>query len=105
MYCLTVSYPKGEDTKFDFDYYRDTHIPLCARLLADHGYKGYVLRTEEGKGPGSGDLTYASIDLMFESAEQMQGGLAAAGAEINGDIPNYTNVKPRMSFGEIQVGG
>jgi hypothetical protein len=42
---------------------------------------------------------------MFESAEQMQGGLAAAGAEINGDIPNYTNVKPRMSFGEISVGG
>ncbi len=31
MYCLTVAYPKSEGTHFDLDYYRQTHIPLCAR--------------------------------------------------------------------------
>ncbi len=103
MYCLTVVYPKGENTHFDMAYYQDTHIPLCARLLADHGYKGYVLRLSEGKGPESADLNYATVDLVFESAEQLQNGLASAGAEINSDVPNYTNVKPRMSFGEITL--
>ena len=103
MYCLTVTYPKGEDTHFDFDYYRDTHIPLCESLFTDHGFCGTVLRTDQGKGPGSADLNYASVDLLFESAEHMQRALAAGGKEINGDIENYTNSKPQMSFSEISL--
>ena len=103
MFCLTVSYPKGEDTSFDLQYYRDTHIPLCQRLFGEHGLRGTVLRTAEGKAPGSGDLNHASIDLVFDSAEGLQAALAAGGKEVSADLVNYTNAKPRMSFSEISV--
>jgi len=103
MYCLTVSYPKAEGTSFDFEYYQQTHIPLCARLFGEHGYVGYTLRTEEGKGPGSGDLGYASIDLIFESREHLQAALAAGAAEVGADVANYTDTQPRMSFSEMSL--
>ncbi len=103
MYCLTVTYPKGEDTRFDHDYYVNSHIPLCERLFEDHGLCGNVLRTEQGRGPGSADLNHASIDLLFESAEQMQAALAAGGKEVSADIVNYTNATPQMSFSEVNV--
>ena len=103
MYCMTVEYPKTEGSRFDYDYYRDHHMPLCSRLFADHGFRGVVLRTGGGKGPGSGDLNWVSLDLIFDSVEQLQAALAAAGQEVTADVPNYTDVRPRMSFAEIAV--
>ncbi|NHN36578.1 EthD family reductase [Pseudomaricurvus alcaniphilus] len=103
MYCMTVDYPKTEGSEFNFDYYRDRHMPLCAQLFADYGYRGSVLRKAPGKGPGSGDLSWASLDVIFASKEQLQAGLAACGKQVADDVPNYTNVKPRMSFAEIEV--
>ena len=103
MYCMTVTYPVGDDTRFDMDYYRNTHVPLCARLFADYGFKGSVLRTDQGGAPGKGGQAYASVDLLFESAEQMGAGLAAHGKEISADIANYTNCAPGMSFSEVEV--
>jgi uncharacterized protein (TIGR02118 family) len=103
MYSLTVSYPKAEGSSFDLEYYQQTHIPLCGRLFADHGYLGFVLRTDEGKGPGSADLNHASIDLIFESREQLQAALAAGGPEVTADVVNYTDARPRMSFSEMSL--
>jgi uncharacterized protein (TIGR02118 family) len=103
MYCLTVSYPKDDNSTFDHEYYTASHIPLCQRLFGEHGLRGTVLRTAEGKGPGSGDLNHASIDLVFDSVEGLQAALAAGGKDVTADIVNYTNAKPRMSFGEIKL--
>jgi len=103
MYCLTVTYPLGEDTHFDHDYYHDKHMPMCAQLLADHGYLGTVVRNGPGKAPGSSDLDYVSVDLLFEDKEHLQVGLAAAGADIQGDISNYTNCRPKMTFSEVAI--
>lgn len=103
MYCMTVTYPIGDDTHFDYDYYQDKHMPMCAQLFAEHGYVGVVVRKNQGKGPGSGDLDYVSVDLLFESKDHLKAGLAAAGAEIQGDIPNYTSSRPRMSFAEASI--
>ena len=103
MYCLTVVYPKDQSTRFDLEYYQNTHIPLCEKLFAEHGLSGYVLRTNEGQGPGSGDLNHASIDLLFESVEALQAALAAGGQQVSEDIANYTDATPRMSFAEAGV--
>ena len=103
MYCLTVAYPKAESTRFDLEYYQQSHIPLCENLFAEHGFSGYILRTNEGKGPGSADLNHASIDLLFESLEQLQAALAAGGQRVSEDVVNYTDATPRMSFAEADV--
>lgn len=103
MHCLTVTYPIGEDTSFDHDYYRNTHMPLCARLFAAHGYRGSVLRSSQGKAPGSGDLNYVSVDLLFDSQEQLGAALAAGGKDVGSDVVNYTNATPSMVFSEVEV--
>jgi hypothetical protein len=36
--------------------------------------------------------------LTFETTEQMQAVLTTHGAEIMGDIPNYTNVSPLIQI-------
>jgi uncharacterized protein (TIGR02118 family) len=103
MYCATVVYPKAEGTRFDLEYYQQTHLPLCEGLFAEHGYNGYVLRINEGGGPGSADLNHASIDLIFDSPEQLQAALAVAGQKISEDVANYTDVAPQMRFAEVSM--
>ena len=103
MYALTVNYPVSDNSTFDMGYYQQSHIPLCGKLLADYGYQGYILHTGPGAAPGSQDLSYARIELIFDSAQSLQAGLDANGAEITADIANYTNVKPQMSFSDVSV--
>lgn len=100
MYCMTVDYPREEGSQFDYDYYRDKHLPLCKELLAEHGFAGTLLRLGTGRAPGGDDLLWASVVILFESLDQMKAGLAKAGGAIGADVANYTNVKPRMSFSE-----
>ena len=100
---MTVTYPKGEATNFNMEYYLQTHIPLCARLLASHGYQGYVLHQDIGSKPGADDSAYARIDMIFASKADLLSGLTAHGGEINADIANYTNVKPTMSFSNSMI--
>ncbi|PLW82371.1 EthD family reductase [Kineobactrum sediminis] len=103
MYCMTVEYPKTDNSTFDYDYFRDHHVPLCVHLFADHGYVGAVMRSHGGKKPGAGDLNWVAIDLLFESKDKLQEALAGGGAEVSADVPNYTNVKPHMSFSEVTL--
>jgi len=100
---MTVTYPIGDDTHFDMDYYLEKHMPLCKELFKEHGLRGSALRSGQGKGPGGSDLNYASVDLIFGSLEQLQAGLASGGAQVMADVPKYTNVKPHSSFSEISI--
>lgn len=103
MYCMIVDYPRGEGSTFDYDYYHSQHMPLCARLFADYGYRGSLLRTSVGKGPGASDLSWACVDLLFATRDDLQAALKAVGGEVSADVPNYTDVRPRMSFAEVRV--
>lgn len=103
MYCLTVTYPKSEGSHFDYEYYTGKHLPLCAEAFAGHGFQGSVLRTNQGSGPGSANLNYASIDLLFESQAHMGAALKAGGAAVNADVANYTDVSAKMGFSDIDV--
>jgi uncharacterized protein (TIGR02118 family) len=103
MFCVTVTYPNSEGSHFDRVYYVEKHLALCAELFAAHGFRGSVVKFGQGKSPGQAGLNHASVDLLFDSQEQMQAGLAAGGKQIASDVANYTNVKPQMSFAEVLV--
>ena len=103
MYCLTVTYPKHEGSSFDHEYYVSKHIPLCAQAFAGHGFKGTVLRSEQGAAPGAADLNYASVDILFDSPENMSAALKAGGKQVSEDLKNYTDVQPVMTFGTVDV--
>jgi hypothetical protein len=59
---------------------------------------------DEGLGTVAPDqpAPFAAIFTMtFEKMEDLQKGLAAHGAEIMGDIPNFTNVQPHIQIRRV----
>ena len=100
MYRLTVTYPNDADGRFDFTYYRDKHMALVrARLGAN------VTKTEIGKGVSAGDggtAPYVCVgQVWFKSLDELQKCMGKHGAEIMGDVPNYTNIKPTVQLEEL----
>jgi uncharacterized protein (TIGR02118 family) len=98
MVPVSVLYPKSADSPLDHDYYMQTHIPLVrARWQAMGLVSDSILRgvsTLDGQPPA-----YELIGILtFDSVENVQAALAAHGAEIIGDIPNFTNVSPLIQL-------
>jgi uncharacterized protein (TIGR02118 family) len=103
MVKVSVFYPNGEGHYFDMGYYLDTHMPMVqARLGAalrgvsvEHGLGG----SEAGAPP----LYLAMGHLLFDSVEQFQQSFGTHGAEIVGDVPNFTNTRPALQVSEIKL--
>ena len=103
MIRVTVLFPKTSDSHFDMDYYLSKHVPMTTSKLQS---LGIPVKTEVDEGLGTimpGEpAPYAAIGyLLFENMEDLQKGLATHGAEIMGDIPNFTNVQPQIQIGSI----
>ena len=100
MIIISVIYPKTDESHFDHGYYLERHIPLVKKRWAAHG----LVRVELVRGVSAMDGGACSFELLgmlsFGSREEMQGALAAYGAEVMGDIPNFTNVQPVLQINE-----
>lgn len=99
MVSVTVLYPKTADSRFDLDYYLNTHTPLVRDLLTPMGLTGIDL--EQGLAGGAPDSppAFALIGkLNFNTIEEIQAAMAAHGPELMGDIPNFTDVQPIMQI-------
>jgi uncharacterized protein (TIGR02118 family) len=54
--------------------------------------------------PAGDKAPYLAIAyLKFNSADSLQKALAKHGAEILGDIPNYTKIEPIMQVNEVMA--
>lgn len=105
MIRVTVLYPKTSDSTFDMDYYLNKHTPMVIDRLMPLGM--VRLEVDEGLGglgPDQPPAYIAIAYLIFGNIEALQNGLAAHGAEIMGDIANYTNVQPQIQINRIAVG-
>jgi len=93
MIKLTVSYPSGEGTTFDHDYYAQSHIPMCNSTFAP-------VKTEIEKGINGPNV--AAVSFYFASMDAMQSALSSPGmGEVMADVANYTNVAPVMQVSEL----
>ena len=102
MISVSVFYPQGPGKHFDHAYYAQTHMPMVGKLLADHGLKRYEIeRGLSGLTPGSEPAFVAIAMLYFDTLSDFQNSLAAHGAEILADIPNYTNIEAQFQINEI----
>jgi uncharacterized protein (TIGR02118 family) len=93
MIAMTVLYPKAEGTTFDLDYFATKHMPLFAARLGDACQGMGVIAA-------AGDDYHAIGWTMITSQEALNATLAEHGAEIMGDIANYTNTTPTAVVGE-----
>jgi len=97
---VTVMYPNTPGSKFDMDYYTSSHFDLVGKLWGDS-----VLSVRAVKGLGTPDPdTPAPYQVMaileFESMEILQKTLGEHGAEVMGDIPNFTDTAPVVQISE-----
>lgn len=97
MQRVTVLYPNGTDTRFDFDYYLSKHVPWVAGLV------GQKIEVRRGiSSPTGSPAAFVCIATIFvNSVEEFQSVLAEHGAKIFADIPNYTNSEPVVQFDEV----
>lgn len=93
MIKLTVSYPSGEGTTFDHDYYAASHVPMCNSTFRPE-------RTEIEKGIDGPNV--AGVVFYFESMEALQGALNGPKVgDVLADVANYTNIAPVMQISEV----
>jgi uncharacterized protein (TIGR02118 family) len=103
MIRLTVLYPAKEGETFNYDYYFNEHHKLVVSRWKSEG----MVSCEFDKGlsdPAGGKAPYLAIAyLKFNSVEDLQKALAKHGAEIVGDIPNYTKIEAIMQVNEVMA--
>lgn len=92
---LSVFYPNTEGAKFDHDYYKNTHVPLCLDVW---GLDGSAAEIDKGI---DGPFT-AAVHFTFDSLETMGAAMGSERmGEIMADVANYTDLTPQMQTSEI----
>lgn len=93
-------YPNRPSMRFDERYYIDRHAALVQQRWAEMGLKAFTLL--RGLGARGGGLPRHAL-LTFDSQAALDRCLAAHGAEILGDIPNFTDVQPTIQVNEVMA--
>jgi uncharacterized protein (TIGR02118 family) len=101
---VTVLYPNEADKRFDMDYYMNTHIPMVQRLLAPAMTKITVEKGIAGGAPGTQAAFSVVAELYFDSIDSFGIAFAPVGAQIEGDIAVYTDIKPVIQINEVVLG-
>ncbi|WFP50840.1 EthD family reductase [Methylomonas sp. EFPC3] len=105
MKKISILYPNQAGARFDFAYYLDSHMPLSiARLSAHPGYRGVsVERGLSGAVPGSEPAYVAMCNFLFESVDDFLAAFMPHAAELQGDMPNYTDIEPVIQLNDVLI--
>ena len=105
MVRISVLYPNKKGSRFDMEYYIDKHVPQSIRLLSAHpGFKGVSVEQGLGGGaPGSEAPFIAMCHFSFESVEAFLAAFLPHASELQGDMPNYTDLTPVIQINEILI--
>lgn len=103
MIKISILYPNTG--KFDMNYYLNTHMPLSIqRISAGSGYRGVsVERGLGGAAPGSAPDFVALCHYLFDTAENFMAAFLPHAAELQGDMPNYTDIEPVIQISEVAI--
>jgi uncharacterized protein (TIGR02118 family) len=101
MIKVSVMYPNGPETKFDIDYYKNSHLPMIAKSLGD-ALKGMEFNVGlGGRVPGELAPYVAIAHLTFDSVAAFQSSFGPHAEKFAADVPNYTNVEGELQISEI----
>jgi uncharacterized protein (TIGR02118 family) len=104
MIRVNVLYPAREGAHFDFGYYLERHVPMVRDRMQEFGLTGITVdRGLAGLTPETPASYVCIASMTFASTQSVQEGLALHGAEIMGDIPNYTDIQPVIQVAEVRL--
>ena len=101
MYKISINYPYSEDNYFDKDYYLKTHIPMVKDALSPLGLKQVEVVFGQAAIMNKQPRFFAVANMYFEDIPSMGGALQSKGAELTGDIKNFTDVIPFEEISEV----
>jgi uncharacterized protein (TIGR02118 family) len=104
MVKITFLYPNKPGSRFDVEYYLNFHMPMASRLL---GSAIKAVSVEIGRNGVTPDDPPPFAAICGFTCETLQDFLAASGpvaADLQGDIPNYTDVTPIIQISDIRIG-
>ena len=103
MIRVNVLYPNNPGSTFDMDYYLNKHMPMVGEKLKP-ALKGMTVdQGLSGGQPGTEAAFRVIATLMFDSVEAFAGAFGPAAAEIQADIPRYTNIVPTVQVSEVKM--
>jgi uncharacterized protein (TIGR02118 family) len=95
MFALRGIYPVTDGGTFDFEYYRNHHMPLCMEVFGSNAKCFEVARSLPGE-------KYVCIGTIYlESVEEFEQSFAGEGRKITEDVKNYTNIPAVIELQEI----
>ena len=103
MVKINILYPNTG--RFNMDYYLNTHMPRSIELLSKgKGYRGVsVERGLGGATPGSAPAYVAMCHFLFDTADDFMAAFMLHAAELQSDMPNYTDIETAIQFSEIAI--
>lgn len=101
MIKVSAFYENHPGATFDFDYYTHKHFPMVLDLMKPFGAIRFEVEKPLAMSTGEPSRYIAVGTMYFNDMQGLQDGLVKHGAQIMGDIPNYTNLNPNIQFGEI----
>lgn len=90
--CMTITYKYSPEARFDFDYYRNTHMPTIMRLYGD-SISRFELRRGQPGTDGSPPPYIATITIWIADAEAFDAAAAKYQAGIRADVDKFTNAE------------
>ena len=103
MIKVSVFYPNNEGSKFDMNYYCNSHIPMVRQKLGAACKGAAVEQGVTGATPGSRPGFIAMGHIYFESVEAFQTAFGPHAEAIMADIPNYTDIQPTLQISEVKI--
>ena len=101
MAIITVLYPSAPGAKFDMDYYLTKHMPMVQETWGGAGLTSYQVIKGHPAADGAAPPFHVISTLNFTSAEAFGAAVAASGAKVMGDVPNFTDISPALQVSEV----
>jgi uncharacterized protein (TIGR02118 family) len=103
MVRISILYPNRPRSRFDVEYYLNTHMPMAGELL---GSAVKAITVEIGRSLEAGQPPpFAAIcGFTCETVEDFMGAFTPVADQLQGDIPKYTDIEPVIQFSDIRIG-
>jgi uncharacterized protein (TIGR02118 family) len=104
MVKITVLHPNKSGSRFDVEYYLNFHMPMSSKLLGSAIKSVSVEIGRNGVTPDDPPPFSAICGFTCETIEDFLTAFNPVAAELQGDIPNYTDVTPIIQVSDIRIG-
>ena len=105
MVMISIMYPNRDGSKFDQEFYINTHMPTSIERLSAHaGYRGVSVVRGMGDGrPGSEPTYVAMCQYLFDSLEDFLAAFNPHAAFLQADMVNYTDIEPIIQISAVEI--